>query len=133
MADRLFVYGTLRRQVRNSVFHLIEGGATFVGHGRVRGRMYDLGEYPGLVPPSDGESWVHGELYDLDDLSNTLARLDDYEGCGPRNPRPHAFERVTLDVLLASGDSETAWVYVYRGAISGRRRVASGDYSNQAG
>jgi len=133
MADRLFVYGSLRRDVRNSVFHLIGDEATFVGLGRVCGRLYDLGEYPGLVPSSDRESWVHGELYEVDHPSNTLARLDDYEGCGPRSPRPHAFERVTLEVVQESGALEKAWVYVYRGATLGRRRIVSGDYSDDAG
>ncbi len=37
MAHRLFVYGTLRKDIKNGMFHLLARHARFVGHARVRG------------------------------------------------------------------------------------------------
>lgn len=50
MTNLLFVYGTLRKDVRNSMFHLLAREARFVGRARMQGLLFDLGDYPGLVP-----------------------------------------------------------------------------------
>lgn len=127
MSEQLFVYGTLRKDSANSVHEMLERNARFVAYARTRGRLYDLGEYPGLIP-ADADSWVHGDLYELADPSAVLARLDEYEGCGPNDPKPHEYERVRREVLMDTGGRETAWVYVYRGGLAGSREIRSGDY-----
>jgi gamma-glutamylcyclotransferase (GGCT)/AIG2-like uncharacterized protein YtfP len=132
MADRLFVYGTLRKDVRNSMFHLLAGEARFVGRARVPGRLLNLGEYPGLVPSTGSGGCVHGEVFALDDAARTLARLDEYERCGPNDPKPHEFERVEVEVLLESGAAVNAWVYVYTGSTTDKQEILSGDYSDEA-
>lgn len=73
-------------------------------------------------------SWVRGEVYALRDLGVTLARLDEYEGCGPNASRPHEFQRVERVAVLDSGAAVRVWVYLYRGSIAGRREIPSGDY-----
>ena len=103
----------------------------FVGHARIQGRLIHLGEYPGVVPSGDPARWVHGEVYALDNPSETLSRLDDYEGCGPHDPEPHEFERVEKDVVLESGASDKAWVYIFRGSTAKKREILSGDYSKE--
>ena len=123
MLDRLFVYGTLRKDIRNSRFPVLAmeaGEVTFVGYARIQGRLFDLGEYPGLLLPGDPGAWVRGEVYALSNPRDTLARLDDYEG--------GEFERVELDAVLDSGDRSKAWVYAYAGSVTGRREILSGDY-----
>ena len=123
MLDRLFVYGTLRKDIRNSRFHVLAREAqevTFVGHARIQGRLFDLGTYPGLVLSGDPGARVRGELYALGNPDDTLSRLDDYEG--------NEFERVERDVVLDSGASGKAWVYIYTGSTANKREVVSGDY-----
>jgi len=135
MLDRLFVYGTLRNDIQKSMFHVLAAEArevTFVGHGRIQGRLFDLGEYPGLVLSGDPARWVHGEVYALDNPSETLSRLDDYEGCGPNDRKPHEFERVERDIVLDSGASDKAWVYSYAGSVANKREILSGDYFKEA-
>lgn len=132
MTDRLFVYGTLRKDIRNSMFHLLAREASFVGGARARGRLFSLGDHPGFVPSDAPDSWVHGELHALDDSPEILPRLDEYEECGPDDPRPHEFERVEMDVVPDSGGTERAWVYVYRGSTADKRQIASGDYFREA-
>ena len=105
--------------------------ATFVGYARIQGRLFDLGEYPGLVLSGDPGSWVRGEVYALGNPRETLSRLDDYEGCGPNDPTPHEFERAEEIAVLDSGASDRAWVYVYRGSTANKREIVSGDYSSK--
>jgi len=127
MSERLFVYGTLRKDSANSMHRMLERDASFVARARTRGHLYDLGEYPGLVA-SDADTWVYGDVYELADPSATLARLDDYEGCGSNDAKPHEYERVRCEVVMDTGGRETAWVYIYRGTLAGKREIRSGDY-----
>jgi gamma-glutamylcyclotransferase (GGCT)/AIG2-like uncharacterized protein YtfP len=68
----LFVYGTLKRGYSRAP---ALAGQRFVGTARtVAGyRLYNCGEYPGLVERAGGLSIV-GELYEVD--AECLARLD---------------------------------------------------------
>jgi gamma-glutamylcyclotransferase (GGCT)/AIG2-like uncharacterized protein YtfP len=71
----VFVYGSLRRGNAGAMSVRFPD-ATYVAEGRVRGSLYDLGEYPGLV--LDGAApVVTGEVYEVDD--DTLDRLDKFE------------------------------------------------------
>jgi gamma-glutamylcyclotransferase (GGCT)/AIG2-like uncharacterized protein YtfP len=90
--------------------------ATFIGEGRVRGRLLDLGRYPGLV---DGEGWVRGELYRLHDRE-LLPTLDREEG--------YNFERRRAGVVLADNRRSRAWIYRYRGSQRGAVLIPDGDY-----
>ena len=128
MTQRLFVYGTLRRDSRHSMFHLLARHAEFEGRARIRGRLYDLGEYPGVLITTDRSRWVHGDVYTLKNADEALARLDEYEGCGPGDPKPHEFEPVMDDAVLEDGRIKRVWVYVYRGALDGKQEIPSGDY-----
>ena len=138
MLNLLFVYGTLRKDILNSRFHVLAQEACtvrLVGRGRVPGRLFRLDGYPGLAPSGDPGRWVRGELYALEppeELDGTLSRLDAYEGCGPNDPEPHEYERVVLDVLLESEAIEKAWVYVYKGTTANRQEIRSGDYAEES-
>ena len=95
---------------------LLAGGATFVGEGRVKGRLLDLRRYPGLV---DGVGWVQGELYRLNDRE-LLRALDREEG--------YNFERRRAGISLADGRRSRAWVYRYRGPQQRVVPIPGGDY-----
>src|SRR5438270_3155908 len=71
----LFVYGKLRK---GGALPMDENfaGASFVGNATVNGKLYDLGQFPGLV--LDGsDSQVLGAVYKIDD--DTITRLDEIE------------------------------------------------------
>lgn len=126
-STRLFVYGSLRRDVPGGRPELLGAGSELLGYGRVRGRLLDLGAYPGLVPAVTREDWVRGELYELGGR-RALAGLDAYEDYDPRRPERSLFLRRETSVELDSGDTMTAWVYCYAGPLGRGRRIASGDY-----
>lgn len=124
--QRIFIYGSLRRGAAGGMARLLQPGTQPLGLGRIRGRLVDLGAYPGLVP--GGLGWVVGELHLLIDTGNVLERLDRYEGCGPDDLPPYEFERVQRPVRRLTGGEFSAWVYVFRGDTRPYRVIPSGDY-----
>jgi gamma-glutamylcyclotransferase (GGCT)/AIG2-like uncharacterized protein YtfP len=115
--SHLFVYGTLRRG--GPMHALLEPGVRRICAARMRGRLYDLGAFPGLAEGRRGD-WVQGELYRIQS-ADLLDSLDRYEG--------RAYRRVVRDAQPADGGTPVAcWVYLFEGSLRGRRRIASGDY-----
>src|SRR5207247_2132885 len=98
-APLLFTYGTLMRGY--ALHPVLARGATFVEQGRMRGRLLDLGRYPGLI---DGRGTVRGELYRID-APEVLPALDREEG--------YNFDRRPATVTRTSGRRARAWVYWY--------------------
>lgn len=129
----LFVYGTLRRAGGGPARRLLEEGATFVGAARVPGRLYDLGDFPGMREPASPEDRVVGEVYELSAPDELLPRLDAYEGCAPADPPPHPFRRSVRLAELEEGTRLPAWVYLYRPSVREARRIPSGDYLRPGG
>jgi len=102
---RIFVYGTLKRGCKNH-HHL--AGQTYVGEARtVPGfRLYDLGDYPGMVAdPTDLEG-VTGELWDVDAIA--LVHLDEFEGIA---------EGLYRRVVVSMADSTYAHTYLYARSV----------------
>jgi gamma-glutamylcyclotransferase (GGCT)/AIG2-like uncharacterized protein YtfP len=110
----LFAYGTLMRGY--ALHPALARGAACLGAGTVRGRLLDLGAYPGLI---DGAGRVRGEVYRLDD-TELLPLLDREEG--------YNFVRRRAIVTLARGRRARVWVYRYRGPRERARPIPDGDY-----
>src|SRR5882672_4470886 len=127
MSEFLFVYGTLRRGLPLYP-HLDAAKARFIGEGRIVGRLFDLGEYPGATPDPKRFSTVRGEVHELYDPPGTLAILDDIEGFDERRPERSFFERRETDVTLDSGARVRAWVYFYRRPLLQATEIPDGDF-----
>jgi gamma-glutamylcyclotransferase (GGCT)/AIG2-like uncharacterized protein YtfP len=124
----LFVYGTLRRDMRHEMAGLLSRHARFLGEGVVGGKLYDLGDYPGMTYPDDGQ--VRGEIYAVDGPGwrALISRLDEYEGCAPSTPEPHEYRREVVKASLANGTLVDAWAYVLNQRPDSSREIPSGDY-----
>jgi gamma-glutamylcyclotransferase (GGCT)/AIG2-like uncharacterized protein YtfP len=121
MVNELFVYGTLRLGLKNRYALLLAESATFLGAAFVRGRLYRVSDYPGLVLDDDARDCVRGDLFRLHHPDETLTLLDDYEGSD--------YRRVPAAVsVIDSRESLTAWTYVYNGDLAGKVRIESGDF-----
>ena len=81
-----------------------------------------------MVVGSQEDQWIAGEVYSLNEPSSALPMLDAYEGCGPADPPPHAFERHIVDVLMDNGQTIRAWAYLYCLDTGDQSRIISGDY-----
>ena len=120
----VFVYGTLRRGGRRAMPDVFPG-AKFVGGAGVRGRLYDLGEYPGLLL-GGSDSQVAGEVYEVDD--ETLDEMDAIEAAD-------GYRRRRVDVSLDTGGS-ACWVYAPERDpefYSRHPLITSGDWIEYAG
>jgi gamma-glutamylcyclotransferase (GGCT)/AIG2-like uncharacterized protein YtfP len=128
MCNLLFVYGTLRRGFTNPAARFLARHSEFAGAGRARGRLYWLGEYPGMRDAQGSGEWVYGEIYRMTAPEETLGKLDIYEGCGSEDTRPYEFARFQRAVRFDSGEEAEAWVYLYGLDTIGLPRIESGDY-----
>ncbi len=129
----LFVYGTLRRGCPTPMAEWLGSTASWIGMAQIRGRLYRLDGYPGLVPDENG-GLVQGDLFRLPDGAAgdaLLARLDAYEECAPDCPAPHEYARVVLPVLF-QGTLIEAWTYIYRRPTDALDMIESGDFLRDA-
>jgi gamma-glutamylcyclotransferase (GGCT)/AIG2-like uncharacterized protein YtfP len=123
----LFVYGTLRKGFR--AHKLLRGlHARFLGRGHTRGRLYDLGEYPGATESSSDADRVRGEVYILPQPEQAFRVLDPFEGYRPAKQSLCMYERKTTTVFLAGGKQIEAWIYRLREVRGRARRIPSGEY-----
>jgi gamma-glutamylcyclotransferase (GGCT)/AIG2-like uncharacterized protein YtfP len=102
----LFAYGTLvprEPTIRDAEDWLPDA---------IRGRLYDLGPYPGLVDLDDPAApWVGGFVKPVDE-SVLTDHLDPYEGVDEGLYRREA---------TTTRAGRPAWVYVYAGSLAGAR------------
>ena len=102
----VFVYGSLRRGNAGAMSVRFPD-ATFVAEGRVRGSLYDLGAYPGLVLDR-AATVVTGEVYEVND--DTLHRLDEFELTSDYSRKQveveHASERIDCWIYVPERDAE---------------------------
>ena len=117
MPQHLFVYGTLHpdrapAEIAHAVRHLVELGPAIL-----RGTLYNLGEYPGVVIHPDRNDQVSGTVFALPNDPAVLRALDTYEDYRPRDPAASLFLRAQLPVTRSDGSSLTCWVYLYNGPV----------------
>lgn len=121
-SQTVFVYGTLRRGGSN---HFRMAGAEFVSSGTIRGRMYRIDWYPGLVlDESAGE--IHGEAYLVG--AEQLEALDRFEGLSAGEFQGSEYRRVQTMVVRQDSQTLTAWVWEWLGIVDERQRVSDGDW-----
>lgn len=118
----LFVYGTLRPALARGEPARLIRGLRHCGAATVRGLLYDLGGYPGLVP---GEGLVRGDLLEITSPEQ-FAALDAYEECS--GPRP-LYRREVMPVVRADGEQVLAWVYLSARPLAAARPIPEGDYA----
>lgn len=123
--NRLFVYGTLRSGLQHPAHAFISRYFTLLCAATVKGKLYDLGEYPGAVPSHENE-FITGELYQLTNelqFTEAFTQLDNYEGL---LAEPPLFRREQVTVFL-SDSIDTAWIYWYNHGLNENVCIESGD------
>jgi gamma-glutamylcyclotransferase (GGCT)/AIG2-like uncharacterized protein YtfP len=129
MRELLFLYGTLLPGVASGGMQAVIAGLTSVGRATMRGRLYDLGPYPGAVLDDAAESIVVGQVFELPADPGVLARLDAYEGFEPDRPADSLYLRLRRPATLDDGRTLDGWVYQYNRDPAGAPLVPGGDYA----
>ncbi|MDQ2835669.1 MAG: gamma-glutamylcyclotransferase [Acidobacteriota bacterium] len=111
MPHKLFVYGTLHpdtapEEVREEVRRF-----QLVGKGTVKGKLLDLGSYPGVLLKSRGTEEVPGHIFAIPQEPELLDRLDRYEEYSADFPDSSLFLRKLVKVKREDGSTERCWVY----------------------
>src|SRR6185437_10622668 len=123
----LFVYGTLRCSF--PLHHiLVSDSVKYIAKGHIRGRLYNLGRYPGVYQAPQGREHVVGELYQLLDPETQLKKLDREEDFDPLRPEKSLFIRRKTQVRLAGGRRLTAWAYFLPRKPRRTPAIPHGDY-----
>ena len=99
----------------------------FVGKGKMKAVMYDIGNYPGAVKDDSGNE-VLGDLYRILDEEMVLDILDRYENYNKENERSCEYVRRKTRIRTNAGEFRMAWVYWYNGDISSKQRIEERDY-----
>jgi gamma-glutamylcyclotransferase (GGCT)/AIG2-like uncharacterized protein YtfP len=127
-AERFFVYGTLRPGRAPTALGEVVRTLRAVGAARLRGRLYDLGPYPGAIADPSAADWIHGEVVECTADSPPLAWFDAYEDVVPDAPERGIFRRERHAVETDAGPVE-CWVYLLVRAPTAAPRIASGEWS----
>ncbi|MDO9405962.1 MAG: gamma-glutamylcyclotransferase family protein [Polaromonas sp.] len=118
----VFVYGTLRRgDVRD--INRLQPTPRFVANATVKGTLYHLGSYPGLV--LEGQVLVQGEVYAIEPALERL--LDEIEEVWPQQTGEY-IKRV-IPVEMEGGQTLDCIVYEISPArLDGTARIDNGDW-----
>ena len=128
----LFVYGTLRPGIGTrqgeaaQAFARLDAGCRWLGPASIRGRLYRIDWYPGLVIDPTAAP-VTGDLCLLHRPDELLPFLDAYEEAGPTFPAPQEYRRERHIVTGPEGPAE-AWVYVYARPVAGLELIEGGGW-----
>jgi gamma-glutamylaminecyclotransferase len=114
----IFVYGTLKRGGTN---HHYLDGQKFLGVARTPPgfRLFNLGEYPGMIAYADDRDGVSGEIWSVD--ADCLARLDVLEGVAEGN-----YRRETVPLLPPFAERKVE-CYIYARSVEGMEDIG-GEY-----
>ena len=125
---KLFVYGSLRSGFHSTAFEYISRFFSFVADAKVKGKLFDMGEYPAATPTSEN-IFIVGELYTIkqeNEFSWAIGQLDDYEGLNVEAGEVQLYRRELTEVYFDNQVTH-AWIYWYNGDTSGKKLIESGD------
>jgi gamma-glutamylcyclotransferase (GGCT)/AIG2-like uncharacterized protein YtfP len=94
----------------------------------VRGRLVDLGAYPGALLDASSPSEIVGDLLEIGDAA-LLRTLDAYEGFDPARPEESLYLRVAAVARQPGGKAHPCQIYVYARDVAGLPLVPGGDWA----
>jgi gamma-glutamylcyclotransferase (GGCT)/AIG2-like uncharacterized protein YtfP len=126
---QIFVYGSLRSGFHAPAFEYISRYFDLVSDARVKGYLYDMGEFPAALP-TDDDAYLIGELYRIkheEEFHWAIEQLDAYEGVHSE-PEDEAIPyRRDLATVYTANENEIAWIYWFNEPIKDQPIIPSGD------
>jgi len=124
----LFVYGTLL-DPKNSVGQFLRSNAEFYDDGYFKGKLFDLGDYPGAVGSDNPEDKVYGSIFVLKNEESIFRILDEYEESGDQFPEPNEFIRIKTEIVTAKNEKLHCWIYLYNRSIENLSPIKTWKFS----
>ena len=101
----------------------------WVGETFIRGKLFDIGRYPGAVKDILGtRSRIKGEVLLVRSPKKVFRILDEYEGFDSNLINKSEYRREKEPLQLANGKEIWSWVYWYNLPVLGKRRIRHFDY-----
>ena len=122
----LFVYGSLLDE-DNEIAIYLKNDSTFYSAGKVKGKLYDIGEYAGAILSAEGNEYIYGNILKIDTTEKVFKVIDDYEGYRGDQSWPNEFIRVLTDIETGTGII-SSWIYVYNLPVNGLKAIKGGRY-----
>ena len=122
------MYGSLRSGFRSPAYEYISRYFDLVGEGMVKGKLFDLGDYP-AAKPTDENKFIIGELYKIRNVNEfawAIGQLDDYEGVHIGFDETQLYRRDITEVHI-DNTITPAWIYWYHGDVNDKPVIESGD------
>lgn len=130
MSNYLFVYGTLMTGFDNPFAKKLHAQAELVGEGQVRGKLYQITSYPGLLHSLDPADQVFGQVLELQgDTEELFVVLDEYEAANTPNPEEDHYSRELIEVKVGERVLE-CWSYIYLKPVDENKRIVSGRFTS---
>jgi gamma-glutamylcyclotransferase (GGCT)/AIG2-like uncharacterized protein YtfP len=126
MNDLLFVYGTLLSEDNEYAIYL-KSNSRFYSLGKLKGKLYNVGEYPGAILNDESGGYIQGSILQIDDPVKVLPIIDYYEGFGEKESQPNQFIRISAEVETDFGPV-ICWVYLYNLPVTGLTLIENGRY-----
>lgn len=105
----------------------LESNSQFAGEAWIPGKLYDLGQYPGLCYVPEGTEVVWGEIFVMNNSNSVLGILDGYEGIFGKES--DEYRRRLLPVFKGE-DVFNCWVYEWAQFIPDHLMIPAGRYEH---
>lgn len=129
MINHFFIYGTLMSGEKRFNHPALIPIRESILKGKVEGAaLYDLGDFPGMVPGEKHESCVYGEIQEFTSIEKAIKILDRLERYNPTDIKNSLFRREEVKVVLDDRTEIRAWAYFYNQSLKGAKKILSGDW-----
>ena len=133
MTHHLFVYGSLMPTLTSGFGRTerarLSEESSVVGTAFVAGRLYDLGDYPGLVIDAQADTLVHGVLLRLVSADQTFHWLDAFEDIAPGRAQTENIYVRVLRHVTSGGQNFVAWIYELQRVPAAASEIRSGRWT----
>jgi len=127
VTDQLFVYGSLLSPLSNRESIRLREENTYLGTAYIKGFLFEIDGYPGVIPDPVSGNKIIGELYRINEVKETFKWLDQYEEVDPKNNPLPEYRRILVPVYYRNGII-CSWMYQYSRSTRGLREIPSGNY-----
>lgn len=130
--DALFAYGTLMRgESRFPILKQFSLECALLA--QTRGRLIDLGPYPGMQPTDSGMETVQGEFFRIQDLPAAFEKLDEVESFQGYGEPGSQYRRSLVMADVGDGRMREAWTYLLEDSEVDEPIILNGDWRRHQG